>query len=100
MGWGTWLGRMASQVFLNKAHFNPFSAELQFLQNRYFLTTEHFILHYPRYVKKLSFWKNCDSAEKGLKRALLKKTLMASYLAKCPNPCTNCLGWMPFSTSQ
>jgi len=25
---------------------------------------------------------------------------MASYLARCPNPCTNCLGWMPFSTSQ
>jgi len=39
-------------------------------------------------------------SRKEVKRALFKKTLMASYLAKCPNPCTNCLGWMPFSTSQ
>jgi len=58
------------------------------------IPTGHFILHYPRYVKKWSFWKNCDSAEKGLKGPYLRKTLMATYLAKYPNPCTN---WMDAS---
>ena len=50
--------------------------------------------------KITDFGKNCNSAEKGLKGPYLAKHLMASYLARCPNPCTNCLEWMPFSTSQ
>ena len=61
------------------------------------INTEHFHGQSPsRYVKKYRFWKNCDSAEKGLKGPYLEKPEMASYLARCPNLCTNCLGWMPF----
>jgi len=56
------------------------------------INTEHFHGQSPsRYVKKYRFWKNCDSAEKGLKGPYLEKPEMASYLARCPNLCTNCL---------
>jgi len=41
--------------------------------------------------KIIDFGKYCDSAEKGLKGPYLARPLMASYLARCPNPCTNCL---------
>jgi len=53
--------------FLESAYF---SDNLQYQLIEYHnIPTRHFILHYSRYVKKCSFWKNCDSAEKGLKRA-------------------------------
>jgi len=62
---------VASKFFWNQ---HILSDNLQYQLIKYHnIPTGHFILHYPRYVKKLSFWKNCDSAEKGLKRALLKK---------------------------
>jgi len=50
--------------------------------------------------KIIYFGKNCDSAEKWLIGALFSKTFDGILPSQVPNPCTNCLGWMPFSTSQ